>query len=42
MGQYLSEEKKFQLDKEKEYFLEYDLNSKKLTTGEGEIKFSLI
>lgn len=41
MGQYLSEEKKFQLDKEKEYFLEYDLNSKKLTTGEGEIKFSL-
>lgn len=41
MGQYLSEEKKFQLDKEKEYFLEYDLNNKKITTGEGKINFSL-
>ena len=41
MGQYLSEEKKIQLDKEKEYFLEYDLNNKKITTGEGKINFSL-
>lgn len=41
MGKYLTEEKKFQLDKEDEYFLEYDLNSKKLTKGDGEIKFSL-
>lgn len=40
-GRYLLEAKKVQLDKKNEYFLEYDLNKNILSTGEGEIKFSL-
>lgn len=40
-GKYLTDKKIFQLDKKDEYFLEYNLNEKKLTQGEGEIKFSL-
>lgn len=40
-GRYLTEEKKVQLDEKNQYFLEYDMTSKLLTKGEGDIKFSL-
>lgn len=40
-GRYLTEDKKVQLDKKGEYFLEYDINSGMLSKGDGKIKFSL-
>ncbi len=40
-GRYLTEEKRFQLDKKDNYYLSYDIQNKKLEDGKGIIDFSI-